>query len=227
MSAAPPDLEGEVEAPRRPAVEYPFKVPREGWTSRTEIYHLAIGALAVTAVGLSLSGYGLSWLFKIAKNPAAILGSALIFMFVFVSHELAHKASAKYFGMWAEFRLSLFGLALTALSILSPLIKIISPGAVMIAGATDRKTMGKIAFAGPFTNMILALLLYAMMFQTHPSPLAFIFSRGATISAWMAMFNLIPVGIFDGAKVIWWSKPVWAAGFSASIILSLVTIFIG
>jgi len=178
------------------------------------------------AVGLSMSGFGLSWIFRTIQNPTLMLGSAFLFMFIFLSHELAHKASAKQFGMWAEFRLSLLGIALTAISIASPLIKIISPGAVMISGVTDRKTMGKIAFAGPLTNIVFAVLLYAMVFPLRTSQLAVMLLRGAMLSSWMATFNLIPVGMLDGAKVIWWSKAVWAAGFGFSVILSLIIFFL-
>jgi len=178
------------------------------------------------AVGLSMTGFGLSWIFKIIQNPMFMFGSALIFMLIFISHELAHKMSAKYFGMWAEFRLNLFGIALTALSIISPLIKIISPGAVMISGVMDRRTVGKIAFAGPLTNIVLASFLYLMAFQIHISSLTLMFLQGAMLSAWMAAFNLIPIGMLDGAKVLWWSKPAWAAGFGISAALSLITILL-
>ena len=207
-------------------IEYPFRVKKEGWTSITEVYHLAIGAVTVMAVGLSMSGFGFSWIFKIIQNSMLMFGSALIFMLVFILHELAHKASAKHFGMWAEFRLSMLGIILTALSIASPLIKIISPGAVMISGAADKRTIGKVAFAGPLTNIILASFLYAMVLHLHNGPLTIMLLRGAMLSAWMAAFNLIPVGVLDGAKVIWWSKAVWAAGFGFSVILSLIIFFL-
>ena len=216
-------LGGEVEAPKPAPEEYPVRVEKGGWTSGTEVYHLAIGALTVTAVGLSMSG-GLNGLSGTVRNPAPIVGSALLFMFIFISHELAHKMSAKHFGMWAEFRLSLLGVVLTVLSILSPLIKIISPGAVMISGVADKRTIGKIAFAGPLANIILALFFYVATFQIHSVSLAIIFLRGASLSAWMSAFNLIPVGIFDGAKIFWWNKHAWAASFVFSTILSVVTI---
>jgi len=175
-------------------------------------------------VGLSMSGYGLSWIFRAIRNPALIFSSALIFTFIFVSHELAHKASAKHFGMWAEFRLSLLGMALTVFSAVSPLIKIISPGAVRISGVANKKTIGEIAFAGPLINMILAVFLLAIAFQLAGGSFKTILLNGAALSAWMAAFNLIPLGMLDGAKVFWWSKFVWTAGFGISVALSLIMI---
>jgi len=215
---------GEAEAQRTSPIEYQFPIKRERWTSKTEIYHLTIGALIVMAVGLSMSGYGFIWLFRIFINPLLMLGLSSIFMIIFLAHELAHKASAKHFGLWAEFRLSLFGAVLTALSILSPFIKIISPGTVMISGVADRKIVGKIAFAGPLTNIILAAFLYLATLQIHVPPLSVIFSWGASLSIWMATFNLIPAGIFDGAKVIWWNKIVWLTSFLISLAFSILLI---
>jgi len=216
------DLSGKVEAPKQIPVDYPFRVERERWTSMTEVCHLTIGAVTVMAVGLSMGGFGFGWISRIAQNPTLMFGSAFLFMFIFISHELAHKASAKHFGMWAEFRLNLLGIVLTVISIASPLIKIISPGAVMISGVADRKTVGKIAFAGPLINMLFAVFLYAMIFPLPTGQLTFMLSRGAALSSWMAMFNLIPVGMLDGAKVKWWSRAVWAAGFGISVMLSLI-----
>ena len=220
------DFGGKDETSNQRAAEYPIRIERERWTSITEIYHLAIGAAAVMAVGLSMSGIGLSWIYRTVQNPAVMLGSALLFMFIFISHELAHKASAKHFGMWAEFRLSLFGIALTVISIASPLIKIISPGAIMVSGAVNRKIMGKIAFAGPLVNIFFAVFLYFMILPFRTSQLNIIFSRGAALSSWMAMFNLIPIGMLDGAKVMWWSKAAWAAGFGISLMLSLIVVYL-
>jgi len=220
------NLSDNVEIKSRRLVGYPFRVAREGWTSMTEIYHLTVGALTVMIVGLSMTGYGFSWIFRILQNPTLTFSSALIFMFIFMSHEIAHKASAKYFGMWAEFRLNLLGITLTISSILFPLIKIIMPGAVMISGVADRKTMGKIAFAGPLTNLILASFLFAIALQHHTGSLPIILLRGAVLSLWIATFNMIPISMLDGAKVLWWSKSAWAAGFGISVALLLITVLL-
>ena len=216
------DLNDKVGIPKRTPVEYPFRVAKEGWTSKTEVYHLAIGAIAVMAVGLSIMSHGFSWTLRAIQSPMSIFSSAFLFMFIFISHELAHKALAKHFGMWAEFRLNRLGIALTILSIITPLIKIISPGAVIISGASDKKTIGKIAFAGPLTNMILASFLFVTAFQLPSSSSIIMLLRGAALSAWMAAFNLIPIGIFDGAKILWWSKSAWAIGFGISVALSII-----
>ena len=51
----------------------------------------------------------------------------------------------------------------------------------------------------------------------------------AWFNAWIAVFNLIPFGIFDGLKVFNWNKKAWALTFSASAVLTVVfgVIFLG
>ena len=46
-----------------------------------------------------------------------------------------------------------------------------------------------------------------------------------SINASLALFNLIPIGIFDGAKIIKWNKMVWLAAVIAAGILYLITVF--
>jgi len=44
------------------------------------------------------------------------------------------------------------------------------------------------------------------------------------INASLALFNLLPFGIFDGAKIIKWNKYTWGAAVLAAGILYLVRV---
>jgi Zn-dependent protease len=96
--------------------------------------------------------------------------------------------------------------------------KIISPGAVMIAGSATKETVGKTSLAGPVTNIILSLLciVFASMGFT-------LFNIVAFINAFLAVFNLIPFGVMDGLKVFKWNKILWAAAFTAAAVLTFFT----
>ena len=48
---------------------------------------------------------------------------------------------------------------------------------------------------------------------------------GVQINAWLAFFNLIPWGNFDGYKVFQWNKKVWIIVFIGSIALFVLTLF--
>jgi Zn-dependent protease len=180
--------------------------------SQTELRHLAIGTLLV-------SGVGLSWL---APNLESIVSLSVVLLVIFFTltfllHEIAHKIAAQRYGMWAEFRIVLFGALLTLLSIILP-FKFIAPGAVMIAGTADKKTIGKTSIAGPLTNIIFCSVSFALTFVTR-NPFFAVALLTAAFNASIAVLNLIPVGILDGWKIFDWNKAVWALAFASSVAL--------
>ncbi|MEM3579527.1 MAG: AN1-type zinc finger domain-containing protein [Candidatus Bathyarchaeia archaeon] len=194
-------------------------IPVEATTKRrvhfssVEIRHLSIAALLVAGIGAS---WGMYFFYT---NPLMLTLFSVVFTASFLAHELAHKFTAQKSGLWAEFRLTLFGAALTLLSIVSPLFKIIAPGAVMIGGFFEREKVGKISIAGPATNITLSLGFLSAALLVPAGSL--IFLPGFAINAWMAFFNLIPFGILDGFKVFSWNKMIWALAFAASLILTI------
>ena len=181
-------------------------------SSPTEIAHLSLGTLVVMLVGFSAA---------ISETlTVSFLGLyLLIFALTFILHELGHKFTAKYYGLWAEFRLSLIGLVVTLISALSPIIKIVSPGAVFVSGEASRSILGKISLSGPIVNLLLSTIFLTLNTLFNVSIIKAIFSWGSIINAYVALFNLIPFSILDGAKIFWWSKYVWIVMFSAALIL--------
>ncbi len=191
----------------------PRPTTRTFWFSPTEIRHLTISALLVTAVGFSWFGFQFS-------GTEIIIGSILVFVSGFLLHEIAHKLMAQRYGLWAEFRLTLFGALLTLISILPLPFKIISPGAVMIAGYADKEIVGKTAMAGPATNLVLSIVSLAI--YAYP-PHLFIALISATFNAWIALVNLMPFGVLDGWKVFNWNKILWITVFISSVALIILT----
>lgn len=189
--------------------------------SQRELKHLTVGALLVMGVGISFIPQilGLSML----TRPEILLSLAIIFTLAFLLHEIAHKLSAQHYGLWAEFRLTLFGALITLLSMLPfAFFKIISPGAVMIAGPITRKQAGKTALAGPLTNITLSTIFTAVVAIGASSTITMIAGFGAWINAIIALFNLIPFSIMDGLKVFRWNKAVWALTFAVSLVLTIL-----
>jgi len=132
---------------------------------------------------------------------------------------MAHKITAQRRGLWSEFRLTLWGSVVTLIFVFLP-IKFISPGAVMIAGAADRKEIGLISIAGPITNIVLSILFLGTAFASGPYSSIFLF--GFFFNAYIAAFNLLPLGIFDGHKIFNWSKIVWGLAFALSAALTVI-----
>jgi Zn-dependent protease len=189
--------------------------------SPKELKHLALGTLLVIGISLSF-GFG-----ALEQEDWTVVLSALAIVITlsFFTHEIAHKFTAQRRGLWAEFRLTVWGAILTSISIFLP-FKIISPGAVMISGPASMDEIGKISIAGPVTNIVLSTAFLGLTFVPSSDPwLSWIFAIGAFFNAYIALFNLIPLGILDGFKIFHWNKTVWALAFAVSILLTVISGF--
>ncbi|HDI07820.1 MAG TPA: hypothetical protein ENF76_05615 [Candidatus Bathyarchaeota archaeon] len=186
---------------------------RKIWFSTKELQHLTISALLVIAIGFSFMG-------AIGIRGVYLAALVSIFTLSFLAHEMAHKFAAQSYGLWAEFRIILIGALLTLISVFLPApFKIISPGAVMIAGFVEKDVYGKIAVAGPSTNIVFSAVLLGMAHLPLGNAFRLVLAVSAFINAWMGLFNLIPLGLLDGAKVFFWNKKVWLLTFLASAVL--------
>ena len=188
--------------------------------SPKELKHLVLGTLLVIGISLSF-GFG-----ALGQEDWAVVLSALAIVITlsFFTHEIAHKFTAQRRGLWAEFRLTVWGAVLTCISIFLP-FKIISPGAVIISGPASMDEVGKISIAGPVTNLVLSIaFLGAAPFV--PITYSWIFAVGAFFNAYIALFNLIPLGILDGFKIFHWNKMVWAIAFAISVALTIMGYYV-
>jgi Zn-dependent protease len=181
--------------------------------------HLVVGTALVAAAGVSFFFLGASF-----SLPGLILAT-VFFSTGFILHELAHKYVAQGYGLWAEFRLNLTGVLLTALSVFSPL-KFIAPGAVVISGPADQGRMGRTALAGPVVNVVITMGLLALIPAVGKAWLFNAVLAGASINSFLAVFNLIPVSIFDGRKVYVWNRKFWGVVFAISLAMMVYTTFI-
>ena len=95
---------------------------------------------------------------------------------------------------------------------------IAAPGAVFIKGRITKNKNGKISLAGPLTNLILALIfLVLILFLDSEGIFRMFLKFGFTINSLLAVFNMIPAGLFDGKKVYDWNKKIYALVLIISI----------
>lgn len=131
----------------------------------------------------------------------------------FILHELAHKYVAIRYGKYARFALVR---QMTMITLMVALIGfgIAGPGATMIMGKSTKREMGIFAAAGPGLNFVLAVLSFALLQIFSDVPiggiaLSTVFLFSIYINSFLALFNLIPVSLLDGKKIIQWNVAVW------------------
>jgi len=143
--------------------------------------------------------------------------SAIIVCTSFVAHELGHKFVAQKYGAWAEYRMFPAGLLVAVMLSFSGFL-FAAPGAVYISGYIDEEKNGKISAAGPAVNMVVSAvaMIFAYMTTDLLSSVLWIM---ATINAFFAVFNLIPIMPFDGSKILKWNIAVYLIMVAAGVAL--------
>jgi Zn-dependent protease len=163
--------------------------------------------------------------YPVFANIGAVIGflplSFLAIATAFFCHEIAHKYTGQKFGYWSEFRMYPQGLLFALFLGLIAGIVFAAPGAVQIFGRPNKDEMGKISLAGPLTNIILGLIFLGVWYFSDGT-LAIISYFIAYINVFLALFNLIPFGPFDGLKIFRWKKEVWGFLIGIDIILFIL-----
>lgn len=190
--------------------------------SKIEINHLlkslfVIGwAYTIVTFGFELS---LGFLIMLMISLATA-GTAFLF------HELAHKIAAHSYGCEAEFRadskMLIFTLLLSFLGMI-----FFAPGAVYISGSLTKRENGKVSAAGPTANIAMALMFLALTILFPGGLLQAAGLIGISINAWIAMFNMIPFGNFDGIKIWRWNKLAYFGILLSSFGLMASTYLLG
>ncbi len=177
-----------------------------------ELRDLVVSALLLAlAFGILFSGG-----FEALSDPGRLISMFLLALVGvsagFVLHELGHRFVARRFGCFAEYKMWTTGLVVAIMCSFFGFV-FAAPGAVMVHPGADlrgrptltKQRLGVISIAGPSMNICLAIV-FILLNGLYPS---LVFTLGARINTWLALFNLIPFGPLDGAKIISWDKKVW------------------
>ncbi len=141
----------------------------------------------------------------------------------FVFHELAHRQAARHFGFVSEYRAwyPILGLAVVFAFLTGWILA--APGATYFFGQNvTRKQDGIISVAGPVVNVILGIILLLLSLAFTSELLQIVLIASARINFFFALFNLLPIWILDGKKVLAWNPGVW---FLAILIPALSIFF--
>jgi len=201
--------------------------------SRREEFDLFISwiAISISFAIIKIAPYGITGSMRSIDPVLALISFGIALLTVgigFILHEMAHKFTAIKFGYWAEFRkdniMLLFAVLLAALVgfvFAAPGATVIYSNSATGQGLTKREN-GIISASGPIVNLLLCIpfgvlvLVSASLTGFSSILLAQIGIFGIQINAMIAAFNMIPVSILDGRKVMAWNIPVFALLIIAS-----------
>tara|TARA_Y100000310_G_scaffold297141_1_gene329940 strand:+ start:799 stop:1434 length:636 start_codon:yes stop_codon:yes gene_type:complete len=130
--------------------------------------------------------------------------AALVVSPAVVLHEIAHKGVGLFYGFDSILHISIFGLGIGVILrfIRSPIIFFIPAFVASSAALAQPAQFAILAFAGPAANFALYWISdWALLSRKWPKyNHAFIISR--QINLWLMILNMIPFGLFDGAKIL-------------------------
>ena len=207
----------------------------------TGAFTLALGFMWIGGLGTLLSSDPTSWLIRLLlAMPVMLLAVGPAFLL----HEIGHKIIAKKNGCWAEFRADPSGLRFGVFLAFFLGFLFMAPGAVMVAGVVTRRQNGHIAVAGPLVTFGLFLIgipVWGLLLGlTGAFDATLLIERGEYLvdgaliwqqmlidaaEFWimanlvLGLFNMIPWGPLDGAKVKDWNENVFYGVISIFILL--------
>ena len=91
----------------------------------------------------------------------------------------------------------------------------------MISGRVNTRKNGIISAAGPLVNLGLAML-FLPLFLISSKFFHMLALYGFVINSWLALFNMIPVWLFDGHKIWKWNKAAYFSMAAAALSFMLL-----
>ena len=152
----------------------------------------------------------------------------------FVLHEMAHKYVALHYGFWAEFRKD--PVMLVVAVAMAALVGVVfaAPGATMIYDTSgrgiSRTENGWISASGPIVNLLLCIPFAGLLMaggsgvSLSGSIITIIGMVGLQVNAMIAAFNMLPVSILDGRKVLDWNVVVFIVLIGAAFGMLFVSL---
>jgi Zn-dependent protease len=145
---------------------------------------------------------------------------------------MSHKLTAIKFGARANFRISKEGLMLLLVSLIIG-FPILAVGAVFWWGeaAYSTRLRGRVSAAGPISNIVLVGIFFIIegigwIILLQQIDLGVLLILIGTIGVWLntflGLFNLLPIGILDGAKVLEWDGRIWLALIGTFIVIGFI-----
>lgn len=205
-----------------------FNSPGENPTARNETLEFAkawVGTALAFAVLFSGGSIASPQFVTMLVLAALTAGVGVIL------HEVAHRVVARHFGATAHF-VANDGMLILSIAIAFAGFLFAAPGAVWHSGWLTKRQSGLVAAAGPVTNMVLALMFAVLYLALQDSASSLVvrgLQMGFVINALLGVFNMLPLGPIDGAKILNWNVAAFGILFAlgAGIAFGLPRVFNG
>ena len=169
-----------------------------------EVLEIIVATVVLTVAFALVQANGIFVQNFLTKFIEALPVSLFATATAFTAHELAHKFMAQKHGLPAEFVINPMGIVFALVTAAAIGFLMALPGAVVFSGAgADNKIVGKVGAAGPITNIVMGLIFFPLMFFNQALWLV------VFVNFFLAGFNMIPFGQFDGLKVWRWSAGIY------------------
>ena len=147
-------------------------------------------------------------------SPLPPVMTLIVVSYSIFLHEYAHKAIAKIYGTYGDFRIWKEGFIFLLITSLLTAGKLIfaAPGYVCIEKKLKKKTSALIALAGPLINLALAIIILGATNRQ----LAIL---NYQVNMTLALFNMIPIASMDGQKIYRYSPKIWSFVFVSILAL--------
>ncbi len=182
--------------------------------------HLSVQEISELGIGWIITSLILLYLYGLIEGilqTGRIPNEFLIYLFIwgisFFAHELSHKFIAIKYGARAYYKLSKEALILALVSVIIR-FPILATGAVFWWGEATASAgiRGRVSASGPIINFVLAglfILLEGIGIFFEVPVFVFIGLVGVQLNVLLGVFNLLPIGVLDGAKVLAWDPKIW------------------
>ncbi len=201
------------------------KVRRYFRFNNDEIKGLLITTL-ILAICLSFRQWGYGETVDVYYGLKNLLNTFVIVFLAILVHVSAQKVYALHIGYKAEYEMWLSGLIISLfLTVLTNgYLYFLAIGSFVLHFLHGHRlgyfrfglnyfAMAIVALMGPLANLILALIFkYAMLFSSSP-----LLPRAMSINLLIAIFSMIPIPPFDGSKVFYASRYLYAFSVGAVI----------
>jgi len=201
-------------------------------------FAMALGVVAIIGISLFLDA---SQAFGLSASDAIV-----ICMTAFLAHDLAHKLCARHMAGGGRFKLAVTGslfslfvagiqhlmgftMLIAGLSTRKPLrlapYRFLAPGTVVVRGKKRREVLGKIALAGPASNIVLGWLMFFLGLSSPFSWASELLLIGSAVNAYVAITALLPLAFCDGLTIYWWSRAAFLSVLAPSVALIITSNF--